>query len=174
MKRIKHIFLHVDFLYYLTPDGQRFYRACRLVHDFTDAVIQKRRRTLISQGSQEFLKTKTKAKTLDFIDGLLLATVGFLCACVHAKSLQSCTTLCDPIDCIPPGSSVHGILQARMLEWVAMPSSRGSSQLRNQSMSPAAPALRADSLLLSQPESLKVGSSGISIQEVDWILVSKV
>uniref|UniRef100_A0A8B9YHT5 Uncharacterized protein n=1 Tax=Bos mutus grunniens TaxID=30521 RepID=A0A8B9YHT5_BOSMU len=73
MKRIKHIFLHVDFLYYLTPDGQRFYRACRLVHDFTDAVIQKRRRTLISQGSQEFLKTKTKAKTLDFIDVLLLA-----------------------------------------------------------------------------------------------------
>uniref|UniRef100_A0A4W2G3E8 Phylloquinone omega-hydroxylase CYP4F2-like n=1 Tax=Bos indicus x Bos taurus TaxID=30522 RepID=A0A4W2G3E8_BOBOX len=73
MKRIKHIFLHVDFLYYLTRDGQRFYRACRLVHDFTDAIIQKRRRTLISQGSQEFLKTKTKAKTLDFIDVLLLA-----------------------------------------------------------------------------------------------------
>ncbi|XP_040096946.1 cytochrome P450 4F3-like isoform X2 [Oryx dammah] len=72
-KRIEKIFLHMDFLYYLTPDGQRFYRACRLVHDFTDAIIQKRRRTLISQGSQEFLKTKTKAKTLDFIDVLLLA-----------------------------------------------------------------------------------------------------
>ena len=35
---------------------------------------------------------------------------------------QSCLTLCDPMDCSPPGSSVHGILQARMLEWVAMPS----------------------------------------------------
>ena len=41
---------------------------------------------------------------------------------------ESCLTLCDPLDCAPPGSSVHGILQARILEWVAMPSSRGASQ----------------------------------------------
>ena len=47
--------------------------------------------------------------------------------CVRAKLLQSCLTLCDPIECSPPGSSVHGILQARILEWVAVPSSRGSS-----------------------------------------------
>ena len=40
---------------------------------------------------------------------------------------QSCPTLCDPMDCSPPGSSVHGILQARILEWVFMSSSRGSS-----------------------------------------------
>ena len=39
---------------------------------------------------------------------------------------QSCPALCDPMDCSPPGSSVHGTLQARILEWVAMPSSRGS------------------------------------------------
>ena len=39
------------------------------------------------------------------------------------KSLQSCPTLCDPIDGSPPGSSVHGILQARTLEWVAISSS---------------------------------------------------
>ena len=38
---------------------------------------------------------------------------------------QSCLTLCDPMDCSPPGSSVHGILQARILEWVTIPSSRG-------------------------------------------------
>ena len=38
---------------------------------------------------------------------------------VCAKSLQSCPTLCNPIDCSPPGSSVHGILQTRILEWVA-------------------------------------------------------
>ena len=44
---------------------------------------------------------------------------------VCAKSLQSCLALCDSMDCSPPGSSVHGILQARILEWVAMPSSRG-------------------------------------------------
>ena len=39
---------------------------------------------------------------------------------VRAKSLQSCLTLCDPMDCSPPGSSVHGILQARILEWVVI------------------------------------------------------
>ena len=46
--------------------------------------------------------------------------------------VQLCLTLCDPLDCSPPGSSVHGILQARILEWVAMPSSRGSSLARDQ------------------------------------------
>ena len=50
---------------------------------------------------------------------------------VHAKLLQSCPTLCDPIDCSSPGSSVHGILQARILGWVAMSSSRGSSRPRD-------------------------------------------
>ena len=49
-------------------------------------------------------------------------------AIVHAKSLQSYPTLCDSMDCSPPGSSVHRILQARILEWIAMPSSRGSSR----------------------------------------------
>ena len=44
---------------------------------------------------------------------------------MHAELLQSCPTLCDRMGCRPPGSSVHGILQARILEWVAMPSSRG-------------------------------------------------
>ena len=48
--------------------------------------------------------------------------------CKHAKSLQSCPTLCDPTDCSLPGSSVHGILQAGILEWVAVPSMRGFSQ----------------------------------------------
>ena len=53
-----------------------------------------------------------------------------LLCCV--KSHQWDLTLCDPMDCRPPGSSVHGILQARILEWVALPSSRASSQLRDQ------------------------------------------
>ena len=48
--------------------------------------------------------------------------------CMCAKSLQSCLTLCDPMGCSLPGSSVHGILQARILEWAAMPSFKGSSQ----------------------------------------------
>ena len=48
-------------------------------------------------------------------------------ACVQAKLLQSCLTLCDPMGSNPPGSSVHGFLQARTLEQVIRPSSRGSS-----------------------------------------------
>ena len=43
----------------------------------------------------------------------------------------SCPTLCDPMDCSPPGFSVHGILQARILEWIAIPFSRGTSQPRD-------------------------------------------
>ena len=52
--------------------------------------------------------------------------------CVCAKLLQSCLTFCNPMDHRSPGSSVPGILQARILEWVALPSSRGSSWLRDQ------------------------------------------
>ena len=51
-----------------------------------------------------------------------------LCMCLVT---QLCLTLCDPMDCSPPGSSVHGIFQARILEWVATHSSRGSSWPRN-------------------------------------------
>ena len=64
---------------------------------------------------------------------------------------QSCSTLCDPMDCGPPGSSVHRILQARILEWVAISFSRGSSQPRDQTWSPT---LQADSLPSEPPESL--------------------
>ena len=54
-----------------------------------------------------------------------------VCVCVRACLVaQLCQTLCDPMDCSPPGSSVHGISQTRILEWVAI-SSRGSSWLRN-------------------------------------------
>ena len=51
---------------------------------------------------------------------------------VKVLGTQSCRTLCDPTDRSPPGSSVHVILQARILEWVAVPFSRGSSQPRDQ------------------------------------------
>ena len=50
---------------------------------------------------------------------------------LKVKAAQSCPTLCNPLDCSLPGSSVHGILQARILEWVTIPFSRGSSQPRD-------------------------------------------
>ena len=67
----------------------------------------------------------------------------FVCLLV----ILSCMTLCDPMD--PPGSSVHEILQARILEWVAVPFSRGSSQPRSL-------ALQADSLLAKPPGKRKI------------------
>ena len=74
-----------------------------------------------------------------------MKTVVCICMKVEVKVLvaQLCLTLCDPMDCSPPGSSVHGILQARILEWIAIPFSKGSSQPRDRSGSPA---LQADSL----------------------------
>ena len=53
-----------------------------------------------------------------------------VCVCVA----QACPTLCDPTDCSPPGFSVHEILQARILEWIAIPFSRGTSQPRDQTL----------------------------------------
>ena len=56
-----------------------------------------------------------------------------VCVCVHARMhTQSCPTLCNPIDCSPPGSSIHGIPQARILEWVVISYSRGSSRPRDR------------------------------------------
>ena len=64
-------------------------------------------------------------KNIDGITDLVILTF------VKVKVTQLCLTLCDPMDCCPPSSSVHGILQARILEWVAYPFYSGSSQPRN-------------------------------------------
>ena len=61
---------------------------------------------------------------------------------------QSYLTLCDPVDCSPSGSSVHGILQARILQWVAIPFSRGSSRPRDRTW---ILALQIDSLPSEPP-----------------------
>ena len=53
------------------------------------------------------------------------------CTDIDIEVAQSCPTLCDPMDCSPPGSSIHGIFQARVLEWVAISFLRGSSQPRD-------------------------------------------
>ena len=61
--------------------------------------------------------------------------------CMHAQSLQSCQTLCDPMDCSPPGSPVHGISQARILEWVIISFSKRVPDPGVKPTSPASPAL---------------------------------
>ena len=68
---------------------------------------------------------------------------------VNMLVTQLCLILCDPLDYNPPSSSVHGILQTRILEWVAIPFSKRSYQHRDKTWSPA---LQADSLLVEDSE----------------------
>ena len=68
----------------------------------------------------------------------MLSKVSLLNTCVSDERLLSCFSwvrLCNPMDCSPPGSSVHGIPQAKMLEWLGMSSSKGSSKVRDQTSS---------------------------------------
>ena len=62
----------------------------------------------------------------------LMSSMGFWSRKVKVLVAQSCLTLWDPMDCSPPGSSVHGILQTRILEWAVIYFSRGSSRPRDQ------------------------------------------
>ena len=80
--------------------------------------------------------------------------------CVGAPPLQSCPPLRSPMDGSPPGSSVHGILQARILEWVAMPSPRGSSRPRDLTFVSCVLHLQAGSLLLAPPGKASRGPQG--------------
>ena len=87
-------------------------------------------------------------------------TIGwFLCVDISVvryyicMNVKSCPTLCDPKDYSPPGYSVCGILHARILKWVTIPFTRGPSQPRDQTQSPA---VQSDSLLSEPPETFKV------------------
>ena len=87
---------------------------------------------LIKREETAYTNRKTLTNTFNFCSQLIqLKIVVSEQYVLCAKSLQSCPTLCDPVDCSPPGSSVHRTLQARMLEWVALPCTRGSFQLRD-------------------------------------------
>ena len=76
----------------------------------------------------------------------------YIKACVCAKLLQSCPTLCDPMDCSPRGSFVYGIFQAIILQWVAMPCPRGSSQPRDWTRVSCLLHWQVGSLWLATPE----------------------
>ena len=84
-----------------------------------------------------FVKSQTQVKQLSTQASFMLHVVGRRSKTLNPQwissitSLQSCPTLCNLMDCSPPGSSVHGGFQARTLEWVAMPFSRGSSWPRD-------------------------------------------
>ena len=83
---------------------------------------------IISGGQGEFLDSQRHAMVTGVISTWLI--LGEECALLVELVAQLCRTLFHPVDCRPPGSSVHGVSQARILEWVAMPSSRRFSQPR--------------------------------------------
>ena len=87
-------------------------------------------RTDILSAGKVFSHSLTHSSSHLFIFPTIHPLLKHLCVC---KCLvpQSYPTLCDPMDCSPPGSSVHEILQARILAWVAIPFSRGSSRPRD-------------------------------------------
>ena len=82
-------------------------------------------------------------------------------ACMCA---QSCATLCGPMDCTPPGSSVHEIFQTRILEWVAISSSRGSFQLRDRTHISCLLHWQVHSLLPASPGKPKCLTAAKSLQ----------
>ena len=79
---------------------------------------------LQSMGSQRVghdFTTTTTTKLLSALQKIMsLVLQVYIYACMCVLSLESCPPLCDPVDCSPPGASVHGLLQARILEWVIM------------------------------------------------------
>ena len=84
--------------------------------------------TMVSVRAVVTLKRYQLCQVPDTVPNSKCELSSFLPACLVT---QSCPTPCDPMDCSLPGSSVHGTVQARILEWVAMPSSRGSSWPRD-------------------------------------------
>ena len=87
----------------------------------------------VKSGSERVEREKVvpRGTHLGRITECVHAQWGVQCGSVLCLVTQSCLTLCDPMDYSQPGSSVHGILQARIPEWVAITSSRGSSQPRD-------------------------------------------
>ena len=84
-----------------------------------------------------------------------MTSIHIIRACVRAKSLQSYPALCNPVDHTTPGASVQEILQARTLEWVAMPSSRGSSHPRDQTHISSISCIGRQVLYYYQPLNLR-------------------
>ena len=107
------------------------------------------------EAGQGLCPRSTPLKSKKQLEGICVLHVN-----VNVKVAQLCPTLCDSMDCSPPGSSVRGILQARILEWVAIPF---QGIFPNQGSNPGLPQLRADSLLSEPPRKPKnTGVGGLS------------
>ena len=116
-----------------------------------------------------FVRPHRWQPTSSSVPGILQArilegvAVSFSNACMHAKSLQSCPTLCDPMDSSPPGSSVHGILWARVLEWVAISFSKACMHAKSLQSCPTL----CDPMDSSPPGSLVHGI--LQARILEWV-----
>ena len=115
----------------------------------------------------------------------------YVCVCVYVCVIQSCSTLCNPMDSSPPGSSVHGISQARILEWVPIiffkgsywpkdqthvtSESPGKSYLRIAAAATAAKLLQSCPTLCDPIDGIPLGSSVPGILQariLEWVAIS--
>ena len=132
---------------------------------------------VVRQGCLRFFPDPLSVR---WVTGLFQVWLGLHpCVCMRARSLQSCLTLCDLLDLSPPGSSVHGMLQARILEWAAVTSSRDLLDPGVKPVFCAAPALQVNSLPLSHRGSPKeaeilcpssINWTGIPLKPTLWNL----
>ena len=108
----------------------------------------------------------TEKKEVRTVHARVCVCVCVLYACIQDKSLQSCPTLCDPIDGSPPGSSVPGILQARTLEWVAISFSNACMHAKS---------LQSGPTLCDPIDSSPPGSSVhriLQARTLEWVAIS--
>ena len=119
-----------------------------LAFPFSTESFQPRDRTWASCIAGRFFTISATRESTTHLDSIIKSRHITLATKDHVFVLviQLCPTLCDPMDCSPPGSSVHGILQGRILEGITISSSWGSSRPRDQTcICCVSPALQADS-----------------------------
>ena len=93
---------------------------------------------------------------------------------MRVKSLQLCPTLCDPMDCSPPGSSVQRILQAGILKWVVLSFSRGSSQPRDRTHVSMSPALACFFITVGIAQMFNLGLLFFSLDMLSQVVLFRV
>ena len=134
-------------------------------HNHITRILWRKSHVLLKLNSSFF--SLSGSVPMPSLSGLYTVTKKYRCGTCRgwmpAKSLQSCLTLWDPMDHSPPSSSVHGILQARILEWVVMPSSRGSSRCWQVGPLPLAPPGKPSSVNLNQKKARVMRDPGVNL-----------
>ena len=113
-------------------------------------------------------KVKTAGHISDQHSGQFPAALFGLHLVVEVLVSQLCLALCNPMDCSPPGSSVHGILQARILEWVVIPS---PEDLPDPGTETGSPALQADSLPFEHLNYREVLGLHLSLIKLNGVII---